>query len=153
MRGGSLRFNDSDWQGNFGYWQSGFIHANLMMIGYHAWKGFLQSGRGIVDCTVDAKIIHSSTAITDLVPFQIQFISQTQIPDHPPIGSLEPDVIEMLLQVVQTYNPHREAIMLLAAGRQAEFTLLQNMAIAPSECYDQVCNRWEEFEFSPSQRV
>jgi hypothetical protein len=148
-----MRFSDSDWQGNFGYWQSGFIHANVMTIGYHAWQGFLQSGRGIVDCAVDAKIILSSTAITDLVPFQIQFIPEIQICNHRSLLSMEQDAIQMLLEVVQTYNPHRDVIFLLSAGRQAEFNLLQNMAIAPMECYDQVCKRWQEFNLAPSPTV
>lgn len=52
-----MKLKDSDWQGNFGYWQKSFIHANLMMIGYSAWQGFLQNGRGVLVCDVDRRAI------------------------------------------------------------------------------------------------
>lgn len=144
-----MRFSDGDWQGNFGYWQSGFIHANLLAIGYHAWQGFLQSGRGLTSCDIDAKITSSASISTDLVPFQIQFIPQGQIITHMEERGLERDEILNFLQVINTYVPQREVIVLLAVNHRVEVNFLQNLAITPPECHAQVCKRWEEFQLCP----
>ena len=35
-----MRPENNVWQENFCYWQDGFIHANLLMIGYTGWRDF-----------------------------------------------------------------------------------------------------------------
>jgi hypothetical protein len=148
-----MRLKDSIWQGNFGYWQAGYIHANLLMIGYLAWNGFLNSGRGFVVCFVDAAAI-ASTAPPLLNSFTAQFVPVNQLAIvlscaamtgelfHP----VEPAAIAVLQNQAHAYDPSRDAMILLIANGRIEAILLQNLAIAPAECHQQVRDRWEEFQ-------
>ncbi len=157
-----MRLKDSVWQGNFGYWQTGYIHTNLMMIGYLAWSGFLQFGRGFVVCTVDEAAIASSTTPLTLSPFMAQFIPAAQLSTALSLASLtgtlpysgDPTAILTLQEQTNDYDPNRDAMILLIASGRIEASLLHNMAIAPQDCYQQVCDRWAEFQpcFMSSQK-
>ncbi|MBP5971878.1 hypothetical protein HW132_03790 [Brasilonema sp. CT11] len=137
---------NSVWQSNFGYWQNGFIHANFLVIGYYSWKGFLEKGRGVVVCDVDAKAADPRTTSLDLIPFTTQFIPKQQVLTYIQKYGFEGEKTPTLLQVVNTYDPHKELVILLTINGQMEINLLQNLAIRPSECYQQVCKRAEEFQ-------
>jgi hypothetical protein len=51
-----------------------------------------------------------------------------------------------LLQIIATYNPTTEIIILLTGDGQIEIDLLQRLAITPAVCYDRVRQRWDEFQ-------
>ncbi|NMG10461.1 hypothetical protein [Brasilonema sp. UFV-L1] len=137
---------NSVWQSNFGYWQNGFIHANLLVIGYYSWKGFLKIGRGVVVCDVDAKAADPRTTSLDLIPFTTQFIPKQQVLTYIQKYGFEGGKLSVFLQVVNTYDPHKELVILLTINGHMEVNLLQNLVITPPECYQQVYNRWEEFQ-------
>ncbi|PZV15354.1 MAG: hypothetical protein DCF22_07420 [Leptolyngbya sp.] len=148
-----MRLKDSVWQGNFGYWQTGYIHTNLLMIGYLAWSGFLQFGRGFVVCTVDAAAIATSATPLTLSPFTAQFIPAAQLSTALSLASMtgtlsacQPTEIPALQKQANDYDPNRDAMILLIANGRMEASLLHNMAIAPQACYQQVRDRWEEFQ-------
>jgi len=149
-----MRLKDSVWQGNFGYWQTGYIHTNLMMIGYLAWSGFLKFGRGFVVCTVDEAAISTNTTLLTPTPFTAQFIPAAQLSTALSLASLtgtlpysyDPTAILTLQEQTDNYDPNRDAMILLIANGRIEASLLHNMAIAPQDCYQQVRDRWAEFQ-------
>jgi hypothetical protein len=148
-----MRLKDSVWQGNFGYWQTGYIHTNLLMIGYLAWSGFLQFGRGFVVCTVDEAAIATNTTPLTLSPFTAQFIPAAQLSTVLSLASMtgtlpacEPTEIPVLQKQANDYDPNRDVMILLIANGRMEASLLHNLAIAPQDCHQQVRDRWEEFQ-------
>lgn len=147
-----MRIQDSIWQGSFGCWQTPFIHQNLLAIGYAAWNGFLTIGRGIVVCHVDVCDNALVNWSIDPVQYDLQFIAQLQVVAYLERLELEPNAISKLLQVVATYNPSQAIVVLLTGNGQIEINLLQNLAIAPAECYAQVRQRWDEFQLCMTSR-
>jgi len=148
-----MRLKDSVWQGNFGYWQTGYIHTNLLMIGYLAWSGFLQFGRGFVVCTVDEAAISTAKTPLTLSPFTAQFIPAAQLSTALSLASMtgtlsacQPTEIAALQDQADDYDPNRDVMILLIANGRMEASLLHNMAIAPQDCHQQVRDRWEEFQ-------
>jgi hypothetical protein len=141
-----MKLKDSDWQGNFGYWQKSFIHENLMMIGYSAWQGFLQHGRGVVVCDVDRKAIDPSNTGLEVTPFKTQFIAEQELITSIQAFSLDQDLITVLVQTIRNYAPAQEIVLLMKMEQQIEINLFQNLKIFPPDCYEQVRRRWEEFQ-------
>lgn len=141
-----MKLKDSDWQGNFGYWQKSFIHANLMMIGYAAWQGFLQHGRGVVVCDVDRNAIAPSNTGLEVTLFKSQFMAEPELITAIPAFSLDQDLITVLVQAVDNYAPAKEIVLLLKMEQHLEINLFQNLKIFPPDCYEQVSRRWEEFQ-------
>jgi hypothetical protein len=141
-----MKLKDSDWQGNFGYWQKSFIHSNLMMIGYAAWRGFLQYGRGVVICEVDRQAIAPSNTGLTVTPFQSQFIAEQELVISIQTFSLDQELISVLAQAIGNYDPEREIVLLIKMEEHLEINLFQNLKIFPPDCYSQVSRRWEEFQ-------
>lgn len=136
-----MRLSDSVWQGNFGYWQSNFIHNNLLVIGYTAWKGFESFGRGIVICDVDNQV-NSTITNLDTVPFALQYMPTDLIK----LDLRSQATISAILPAVATYNPHQDIVLMLNVNSQIEVNFLHQLKITPPDCYEQVCKRWEEFQ-------
>lgn len=141
-----MRIEDSVWQGSFGYWQNLFIHQNILSIGHTAWNGFLHLGRGIVACKIDTPINGSVNWSLDTIKYDLQFISQFQANAYLQQLELEENTVSNLLEIIASYKPNEAIIFLSIARSQIDINLLQNLAISPVECYEQVCNRWEEFQ-------
>ncbi|MBH8554134.1 hypothetical protein I8751_17525 [Nostocaceae cyanobacterium CENA357] len=163
-----MRPSDSVWQGNFGYWQNSFIHSNLLIIGYTAWKGFQSFGRGVVICGVDTQVTHSTTTKFDLVPFTLQFIPSDLIGFYwrsrqdckDILQSSNSSIISSIIPAVATYSPYQDIVLVLFTQRlsatryanlekaepQIEVNFLHNLKITPPDCYEQVYKRWEEFQ-------
>jgi len=143
-----MRPENSVWQGNFGYWQNEFIHANLLVIGYYAWNGYVESGRGIVCVDVQDAAIASKIISLDWIPFRAEFIAKPQMVSQMQARKVEEGVIviDQLLRVVDRYHPDEDVILLLTAQTQTEIHLLHNLKISPPECDRQVRRRWHEFQ-------
>lgn len=141
-----MRPENSVWQGNFGYWQNSFIHTNLLVMGYTAWKGFQSFGRGVVLCEVDTQVTHSTITSLDTVPFFLQFLPGDLIRYYLQSQSICSSMISSILPAAATYNPHEDILLVLKAHSQIEVNFLHKLKITPPECYEQVCNRWEEFQ-------
>lgn len=135
-----MRLSDSVWQGNFGYWQNSFIHNNLLVIGYTAWKGFKTLGRGIVVCDVDRQATCSTITIDTVVA--LQYVASDMIE----LYLRSQSTLSSVLPAVATYNPHQDIVLILNAHPQIEVNCLQQLKITPADCYEQVCKRWEEFQ-------
>jgi len=143
-----MRPENSVWQGNLGNWQNEFIHANLLVIGYYAWNGYVESGRGIVRVDVQDTAIASKIISLDWIPFRAEFIAKPQVVSQMQARRVEEGVIviDQLLRVVDRYHPDEDVILLLTAQTQTEINLLHNLKISPPECHRQVRRRWHEFQ-------
>jgi len=143
-----MRIEDSVWQGSFGYWQNLFIHQNILAIGYTAWNGFLDGGRGLVACKINTPINGSVNWSVDTIKYDLQFISQLSATAYLQQLELE-NTVSNLLSIIASYEPKEAIIFLSIANGQIDINLLQKLAISPVECYEQVCKRWEEFQLCP----
>ncbi len=144
-----MRIEDSVWQGSFGYWQNLFIHQNILAIGYTAWNGFLDGGRGLVACQINTPINGSVNWSVDTIKYELQFISQLYATAYLQQLELEENSVSNLLSIIASYEPKEAIIFLSIANGQIDINLLQKLAISPVECYEQVCKRWEEFQLCP----
>ncbi len=144
-----MRIEDSVWQGSFGYWQNLFIHQNILAIGYTAWNGFLDGGRGLVACKINTPINGSVNWSVDTIKYDLQFISQSHATAYLQQLELEENTVSNLLSIIASYEPKEAIIFLSIANGQIDINLLQKLAISPVECYEQVCKRWEEFQLCP----
>ena len=144
-----MRIEDSVWQGSFGYWQNLFIHQNILPIGYTAWNGFLHGGRGLVACKINTPINGSVNWSVDTIKYDRQFISQLHATAYLQQLDIEENTVSNLLQIIASYDPKEAIIFLSIANGQIDINLLQNLAISPVDCYEQVCKRWEEFQLCP----
>ena len=144
-----MRIEDSVWQGSFGYWQKLFIHQNILPIGHTAWNGFLHGGRGLVACKINTPINGSVNWSVDTIKYDRQFISQLYATAYLQELELEENTVSNLLSIIASYEPKEAIIFLSIANGQIDINLLQKLAISPVECYEQVCQRWEEFQLCP----
>ena len=133
------------WQRDFAYWQNRFIHHNILTIGYTAWNGYVNSGKGMVVCNVVDKIPSSIDWNVDPVTFNRAFVTQTQATLYLQALELKKDAVTALLKAIATYDPIKEMVILIVGNGAVDINLLQNLAISPSECYKQVQQRWAEF--------
>ncbi|NJL67816.1 MAG: hypothetical protein HC894_15660, partial [Microcoleus sp. SM1_3_4] len=99
-----MRVEDSVWQGSFGYWQNLFIHQNILSIGHTAWHGFLNSGRGIVVCTINTPIDCAINWSIDNLQYDLEFICELDAKAYLQQFKLEEITVSNLLQIVATYE-------------------------------------------------
>ena len=144
-----MRIEDSVLQGSFGYWQNLFIDQNILPIGHTAWNGFLHQGRGLVACNINTPINGSVNWSVDTIKYELQFVSQVYATAYLQQLELEENIVSNLLSLIASYEPKEAIIFLSIANGQIDINLLQNLAISPVECYEQVCKRWEEFQLCP----
>ena len=141
-----MRVEDNKRQTSFSYWQNLFIHQNMLTIGYTAWNGFLTVGLGMVVCDVYLPVNTPVNWQVDTVPHHLQFITELSVTNYLQRLKLDPSTLSNLLPIIGTYNPTKEIIILLTSDGQIEIDLLQRLAIPPAACYEQVRQRWDEFQ-------
>lgn len=141
-----MKTSDSVWQGSFGYWQSLFIHQNILIIGYTAWDGYINAGRGMVCCQVSVPITPSVDWSLNIVAFERLFVSQSQAQTYLSSLEVEQSAVMALLQAIATYDPTQSIVTLVMGNGDVGIHSLQNLAILPAQAYDQVRQRWSEFQ-------
>lgn len=141
-----MRMRNELWQGYFGYWQNRFIHHNILTIGYTAWSGYANQGRGMVVCDVVDTIPPSIDWSIDTVIFNRAFIPQAQVVRYLQALELEENAVSTLLGAIATYDPTQAMVVLAIGNGAVDINLLQNLAISPADCYKQVQKRWAEFQ-------
>ncbi|MBV5261839.1 hypothetical protein FLX56_25835 [Synechococcus moorigangaii CMS01] len=137
------------WQRRDMTWQAAFIRENLLSLGHGAWQGYLTQGRGLVVCEVAATDLTRLNWRQAVVPYHLQYRPAATVYPYLKSRGLPSDVLDHLLKVLQTYAPEREMLLVLNHGAAIEVDWFQNLAIAPPDCYQQVCDRWEEFNLTP----
>ena len=140
-----MRMQNDLWQGYFGYWQNRFIHHNILILGYTAWIGYVNEGRGLVVCDVVDVVPPFIDWSIDTVNFDRTFIPQGQVGRYLQGLELEEEAVSGLLGAIATYDPTQAMVLLVIGNGAVDINLLQNLAISPAECYQQVQQRWGEF--------
>ena len=146
MKIGMMQPHDSVWQGCFGYWQKQFIQQNFLLIGYIAWNGYLNTGRGMVVCTVVDTIPSCIDWEVDTLTYDQVFIPQAQVEAYLQVLELQPEVVTTLLNAINTYVPTQAIVLLVVGNGVVDINLLKNLKISPAGCYAQVQHRWAEFQ-------
>ncbi|MBD2744610.1 hypothetical protein [Coleofasciculus sp. FACHB-1120] len=145
-----MRLSNDLWQGYSGYWQNRFIHQNILLLGYTAWMGYKNEGRGMVVCDVVDAIPPTIDWSLDTVTFDRAFIPEAQVAEylHKYLHALKqsPEAVTPLLRAIATYDPTQAIVVLVIGNGAININLLQNLAISPSDCYEQVQRRWAEFQ-------
>lgn len=134
------------WQGCWGHWQPAFIRENLLPLGHAAWQGYLTDGRGIVASEVEVVDATTVDWSGDVVRYSLQYIPAAAVPAYLESHHLSADFIHRLMNTVQTYAPDQDVLMAIGGNGPIEIDWLRNLAIAPPDCYRQVCDRWDEFD-------
>jgi hypothetical protein len=134
------------WQGYFGYWQNQFIRHNILILGYTAWNGYTNEKRGMVVCDVIDIIPPSIDWSIDTVTFNRAFIPQAEVAKYLEAFELENETVTTLLNSIATYDPTQAIVILVIGNGAVDINLLQNLAISPADCYQQVQRRWAEFQ-------
>lgn len=140
---------NSVWQKCSENWQSAFIRENIMLLGHTAWKGYLADGPGLVACKVAVGEATILNPIGDVMRDNALYIPNFEAVDYLSQNDLNAQVINRLMNKVRTYRPEREILVFVERKGEINISLLTNLAIAPADCYQQVCNRWEEFYLEP----
>ena len=141
-----MRPRNELWQGYFGYWQNRFIHHHLLTIGYAAWNGYQNEGRGVVVCNVRDTVTPSIDWSVNTVVFQQTFIPLAQAAEYLQAVELAPEAVTAVLTAIATYEPTEAIVVLIIGNGAVDINLLQNLATSPAECYEQVQRRWAEFQ-------
>ncbi|AMA10843.1 hypothetical protein [Picosynechococcus sp. PCC 73109] len=136
------------WQRRDTTWQAAFIRENLLSLGHEAWQGYLTQGRGLVVCEVAAPDLTCLNWRQAVVPYYLHYRPAAIVYPYLKSRGLPSDVLDHLLKVLQTYTPEREMLLVLNHGVAVEVDWLQNLAIAPPDCYRQIGDRWEEFNLT-----
>jgi len=137
------------WQGCSGHWQPAFIRENILPLGHAAWQGYLTQGRGLVACEVEVVDATTVDWSGDVVPYRLQYILAGAVPAYLERHHVPSDCRDRLVAKVQTYRPDRDVLIAIEANGAIEIDWLRNLAIAPPNCYRQVCDRWDEFNLEP----
>ncbi len=127
-------------------WHPQFIHHNLLVIGYSAWQGYLQSGAGLVVCQLAATLPEAIDWTLNSLPLTLRFVPESELAQATQMADLplEPAAMPGLREALATYDP-AEAVLLLVCGNGEVNLSLLYLAISPSDCYKQVRCRWDEF--------
>ena len=141
-----MRMQNELWQGYLGYWQNQFILHNILTIGYTAWNGYVNLGKGMVVCDVVDTIPPSINWSVDTVTFNQAFVPQGQVTPYLQTLELEKDAVTALHKAIATYDPTQAIVILIVGNGAVDINLLQNLRISPAECYEQVQQRWVEFQ-------
>ena len=141
------------WQSYSGYWQNRFIRENLIPLGHAAWQGFITQGRGMVVCDVVTPMTRSASIDAESmdwtrenVEYTARFVPLSGISDCLQALNLEAPLLERLIDTARTYDPTQTILLLINKEGQIEINLLQNLAIPPDDCYQQMQQRWSEFQ-------
>ena len=125
-------------------WQPQFIRDNFLLIGYHALRGVATKGKGITVCIVGKPTADFKPSF-HIWQFRTQFITAEFAKPYLLEMGISSRQIPSLMQAISSYDPQQEIILAMNIDQQIEIYCLQNLKISPSECYQQVCDRWDEF--------
>ncbi|PZV13705.1 MAG: hypothetical protein DCF20_14665 [Pseudanabaena sp.] len=125
-------------------WQSQFIRENFLLIGYHTLRGVATSDKGITVCIVDIPPTNFKPSF-HIWQFRTQFISAEFASTYLLEMGISSRQIPSLVQAINSYDPQQEIILAMNTDQNIEIYYLQNLKISPTECYKQVCDRWDEF--------
>jgi hypothetical protein len=126
---------------------------NWLWIGYYAWQGYLTSDRGLVVISSDVDVMDGSDYSWEgsLAPnLNFRYITQLQLSPYLEEWLVPVNSIESILNATTDYQPHTELIFAVESGINLDVGWCQHLKTKPTECYQQVCRRWSEFQIVAS---
>ncbi len=141
---------NSIWQNSGNNWQSLFIRENFLSLGHIAWQGFITQGQGIVVCRLAVEDIESVDWKFDLVEYESHFLNELEVGQYLRLLNLKNTAIELLMDKVRDYDPEKEILLLIKENDSICLALLQNMAVYPPNCFQQIQQRESEFQLNIS---
>lgn len=139
-------FDHDLWQEGSNDWQNQFMHHHILILGYTAWIGYINEGRGMVVCEVVDDIPSSINWQVDTVSFHRKYIPQVQSEQYLQALELPHNSVTVLLDEMATYDPTQAIVVLIIGNSTVDINLLQHLKVSPSDCYSQVQRRWAEFQ-------
>ncbi len=120
-----------------------------MTLGHTAWQGYLTHGRGLLACKVAVTERALPSMSIDFMRDNARYVLAAEVAACLNRHDLKADIANRLISKVQTYCPNQEILVFMERKGEITISLLTNLAISPPNCYQQVCNRWEEFYLEP----
>jgi hypothetical protein len=124
------------------------LAQNLLWIGYQAWQGYLDRGRGLVSIGSNLDFLDNSDRhYQNANPPQLSFryIPQQHLSLYLQEWLVPTTAIDPILAAVASYQPETELIFALAAGVTVDIGWCKHLKITPLECHQQIDRRWSEF--------
>jgi hypothetical protein len=112
--------------------------------------GMVAQGRGVLAWTIALREANRVDWQWNQVRYSVQFIPLVDVADYFKHHDLKIDPMANLMQTLHTYPPAQDLVLMLSGDGPPEVHWLQNLAIAPPDCYRQVCSRWDECPLEPS---
>lgn len=131
-------------QKNSSNWQTAFIRDNLPVLGYFAWSGFQHQGWGLLICQVEPPAPHTDLRFHSW-RFSTQFAPGLLLSSCLSAWKIPVLEIPKLVETIAQYHPSQEIMLLMQCGEAVEVLWLRNLTVTPPSCYQQVCDRWDEF--------
>jgi hypothetical protein len=128
--------------------RTNFFAQNFLWIGYQAWQGYLNCGRGLVVISSEIDLMDDSDRHWGDMQepnLNFRYIPQQQLSIYlqewlVPAGSIDP-----ILTAVANYQPQTELIFAVESGVNLDIGWCQRLKISPPDCHRQICQRWSEF--------
>lgn len=100
----------------------------------------------MVVCNVAIADVKSVDWSGDVVEYTTRFLPMPQAPEYLHRFKLDTTLIARLMQTLKTYDPAQDMLLLIDEHGRADINLLQHLAISPVDCYQQMQQRWQEFQ-------
>jgi hypothetical protein len=122
---------------------------NFLWIGYQAWQGYLNFDRGVVVISSEVDLLDDSDHQWEdmLEPsLNFRYIPQPQLSIYLQEWLVSDRSIDPILTAVANYQPQTELVFAIESGVNLDIGWCQNLKILPTDCHQQICRRWSEFE-------
>lgn len=129
--------------------RANLFSQNLLLIGYHAWQGYLNFDRGVVVISSEVDLFDNSDYRWDdlQVPsFNFRYIPQPQLAIYLQEWLVPSQSIDYISSAVVNYQPNSELIFAVESDLNLDIGWCQRLKISPPDSYQQICRRWSEFE-------
>jgi hypothetical protein len=136
-----------------------FFAQNFLLIGYQAWQGYLNCGRGLVVISSEIDLLDDSDRYLgdrSILGLNFRYIPQAQLLIYlqewlvPDDSLAEPlyQRIEPIISAVADYQPEAELVFAVESGVKLDIGWCQNLPVLPPACYQQIDRRLSEFQLT-----
>jgi hypothetical protein len=139
-----MRHYNSDRRANF------FVQ-NSLWIGYQAWQGYLNFGRGVLVISSSIDLLDDSERHSRDVSepsLNFRYISQQQLSIYLQEWLVPNDSTGSILAAVADYQPAAELVFAIESGLNLDIGWCQNLQVLPPACHQQIDRRLSEFQLT-----
>jgi hypothetical protein len=131
--------------------RTSFFVQNSLWIGYQAWQGHLNFGRGVVVISSSIDLMDNSDRHSrDLSEPSLNFryIPQQQLSFYLQEWLVPNDSMEPILTAVADYQPAAELVFAIESDSKLDIGWCQNLQVLPPACHQQIDRRLSEFQLT-----